>query len=134
MDRQPAKQGMTTAQACVSIILTAHALSQRHDHRTQPDVNRPNCTDLSNTWEMHEVGGGGKRGGEGEARGSVTHPSWKQPSLLEEPRKAAFQYIHQKFLVLISAFQWDLQAPCHCHSNPADHICMSTLRIYMLTP
>lgn len=39
------------------------------------------------------------------AEGGVGYPNWKQPSLLEEPLKAAFQYIHQKFLVLISAFQ-----------------------------
>ena len=39
------------------------------------------------------------------------HPNWKQPHLLMEPLMAAFQYIHQKFLVLTSAFQCDLQAP-----------------------
>lgn len=40
-----------------------------------------------------------------------THPSWKQPHLLIEPLTAAFQYIHQKLLVLISAFQCDLHSP-----------------------
>lgn len=45
------------------------------------------------------------QGWEGCGGKAKTHPSWKQPSLLEEPLKAAFQYIHQKFLVLISAFQ-----------------------------
>ncbi len=59
------------------------------------------------SWSACKMYGGG--GGGGGGRG--THPSWKQPHLLIEPLTAAFQYIHQKFLVLISAFQCDLHSP-----------------------
>ncbi len=55
---------------------------------------------------------------------AAAYPNWKQPSLLEEPLKAAFQYIHQKFFVLTSAFQCDLHSPAiyfqhtmHCNAS-----------------